>query len=179
MSLKLWINAWSAVVVSLALLLAPGSTLAADGLDRARTLARDGNVRGAVQHLNRLLVTDIELEQRVKARYLKGMLLLGHGETKAAKAVFERMIADYPSLPEPYNNLAAIHASSGEYENARLLLVDVLAQHPDYVVALENLGDLYARMAANAYQRARNLEPEAGQVDAKLSTLGQMFEPAT
>jgi len=179
MSSKLWINGWSAVAVLLALLLAPGSILAEDGLDKARDLARDGNVPGAVRHINRLLVTDLDVEQRVKARYLKGMLLLGDGDTDAAKATFERMIEDYPTLPDPYNNLAAIHASAGEYERARELLVQVLEQHPEYVVALENLGDIYAKLAADAYERARGLKPEADHVGAKLSTLGQLFEPAT
>jgi len=179
MSSKLWINGWSAVAVLLALLLAPWTTLAGDGLDKARDLARDGDVGGAVRHINRLLVTDLDVEQRVKARYLKGMLLLGDGDTDAAKAIFERMIVDYPALPEPYNNLAAIHASAGEYERARELLVQVLEKQPKYVLALENLGDIYAKLAANAYERVRGLKPDAEQVGAKLSTLDQLFEPAT
>ena len=179
MSLKRRMNSWSVVMLALVIILAPGLSLAAGGLEDARELARDGDVRGAIKRLNRTLAGEVTLEERVHARYLKGMLLLGDGDAEGAQAVFEGMIRDYPGLPEPYNNLAAIHASEGDLEIARDLLVKVVGQHPDYVVALVNLGDVYARMAAVAYDRARSLEPGADKVSAKLETLDQLFEPTT
>jgi tetratricopeptide (TPR) repeat protein len=178
MSLKLWINGGSAILLALAVFLAPGSSLAAEGLEGVRELARYSDVPGAIKRLNRMLASDVTLEERVKARYLKGMLLLGEGDAGGAQAVFEGMVRDYPTLPEPYNNLAAMHASEGDLEIARELLVKVIEQHPDYVVALVNLGDVYARMAAESYDRARDLEPGADKVSAKLEKLDQLFEPA-
>jgi Flp pilus assembly protein TadD len=160
----------------LALLWLP-TAFAQDGLEAARQLAQVGDTTGAIKQLNELISGDSGVETQVQARYMKGMLLLGSGDNLGAKSTFQGLVTDYPTLPEPYNNLAAILASEGEFEGARALLIALLEQYPEHAVALENLGDLYAKMAADAYRRARTLEPSETKLAAKLQVIGQLFGP--
>jgi cytochrome c-type biogenesis protein CcmH/NrfG len=44
-----------------------------------------------------------------------------------------------------------------------------LTAAPNYSTALENLGDVYLQMAADAYQRASKLDPGNRQAGAKLA----------
>lgn len=64
------------------------------------------------------------------------------------------MTEDFPELPEPYNNLAVLHAASGQIDRARELLETALRHDPSYFTAHENLGDIYVRLALRAYERA-------------------------
>ena len=38
------------------------------------------------------------------------------GRTGEATAVFYRLTVEHPDLPEPFNNLAVLHALRGDYE---------------------------------------------------------------
>jgi Tfp pilus assembly protein PilF len=68
-------------------------------------------------------------------------------------------------LPEPYNNLAAIYAHKGQLEEAKEYLELALKVQPSFPTALENLGDVYTRLAARAYGRAVQLDKR--QVDSR------------
>ncbi|OYU75027.1 MAG: hypothetical protein CFE45_33535, partial [Burkholderiales bacterium PBB5] len=59
-----------------------------------------------------------------------------------------------PDLPEPYNNLAVLHASAGRLERAREALDVALRLDPAYRTAHENLGDVLVRLAQRAYEAA-------------------------
>jgi Flp pilus assembly protein TadD len=102
-------------------------------------------------------------------RFVRGVILSELGDTGAAREVFERLTEEYPELPEPYNNLAVIHASLGQLERARTLLEAALAIRPDYATAHENLGDVYLQMSVDAYQRAARLQPGNRALGSKLS----------
>jgi Flp pilus assembly protein TadD len=102
-------------------------------------------------------------------RFVRGVILSELGDTGAAREVFERLTEEYPELPEPYNNLAVIHASLGQLERARTLLEAALAIRPDYATAHENLGDVYLQMSVDAYQRAARLQPGNRTLGSKLS----------
>ena len=52
---------------------------------------------------------------------------------------------------------------------ARTTLQRAIAAQPNYVTAYENMGDLYAAMAADAFQRAATLQPQNRTVSAKLA----------
>jgi tetratricopeptide (TPR) repeat protein len=57
-------------------------------------------------------------------------------------------------LPEPYNNLAAIAASQDKWIEARDYLELALKLRPSYAIASANLGELYVRLGAQAYEEA-------------------------
>ena len=87
-------------------------------------------------------------------RFLKGVLLSETGRAAEAVQLFERMTEDFPDLPEPYNNLAVLHASAGRLERAREALDVALRLDPTYRTAHENLGDVLVRLAQRAYEAA-------------------------
>ena len=103
-----------------------------------------------------------------QARFLKGVVQTELEQNALAIATFRALIEDYPELPEPYNNLAFIYAQRGEYELARLALETAIRAAPDWAVAHENLGDVYARLAAAQYNRAAALDRSNKTAPAKL-----------
>jgi len=88
------------------------------------------------------------------ARFAKGLILAEQNKTKEAIEVFSSLSKDYPELPEPYNNLAVLYASQGQYEKAREQLEKSIRTHPSYATAYENLGDVYTKLASQAYDKA-------------------------
>ena len=86
-----------------------------------------------------------------QARFLKGVILAEQKRPREAIQVFLRLTQDYPALPEPYNNLAALYASQGQYEAARDALERAISTNPSYATAHENLSDIYAKLASQAY----------------------------
>ena len=87
-------------------------------------------------------------------RFQRGVLLSELKRTAEAIDAFTRMTEDFPDLPEPYNNLAVLLAAQGQIDRARELLETALRHDPGYLTAHENLGDIYARLALRAYERA-------------------------
>jgi ketosteroid isomerase-like protein len=87
-------------------------------------------------------------------RLMKGVLLTDQNKPEEAIAVFIKLTEDYKDLPEPYNNLAVLYAASGQYDKARVALEKALRTNPSYQTAYENLGDIYGKMASQAYDKA-------------------------
>lgn len=86
-----------------------------------------------------------------QAHFLKGVILAEQKRTQDAIRVFTKLTQDYPALPEPYNNLAALYASQGQYEAARDVLERAMHTNPSYSTAHDNLNDIYARLSSQAY----------------------------
>jgi Flp pilus assembly protein TadD len=111
-----------------------------------------------------------------QVRFMRGVILAEQGKAVEATLVFERLIQEFPELPEPYNNLAAIHAAQGRYESAQRLLLQALQAAPNYVTAYENLGDLYLSMAQAAYGRALELDPDNRTAGPKLQATRELAQ---
>ena len=103
-------------------------------------------------------------------RFALGVMRMDLGDLAAAQTIFLSLTQDFPDLPDPFNNLAVIHAAQGELELARSELEQALRLQPEHAQAQENLGDLYLRLAMRAYQRAEQaqLAPSAA-LAAKIS----------
>jgi Flp pilus assembly protein TadD len=83
------------------------------------------------------------------------------------------MTEEFPDLPEPYNNLAVLHAADGQLDRARTLLESALRLDPGYRVAHENLGDVFVRLALRAYEAAAG--PRSGApLQSKLALTRQL-----
>lgn len=94
-------------------------------------------------------------------RFLKGLILAEQNKPAEAITIFSKLTEDFPDLPEPYNNLAVLYAARGEYDKARATLDLAIRTNPIYATALQNLGDIYAKMASQAYDKALQLEPDS------------------
>jgi len=137
----------------------------ADPLDTVQSLQREGRPAEALAEADRFLATD---PQDARMRFLKAVLLADLGRTNEATELLQQLTQDYPGLAEPYNNLAALSAAGGDYGRARNALEHAVRLRPDYAVAHENLGDVYAALAAHEYAIAARLEPARQGLSEKL-----------
>ncbi|MFW9594913.1 MAG: tetratricopeptide repeat protein [Macromonas sp.] len=111
-------------------------------------------------------------------RFLKGVAQNQGGQSADAQQTFTQLTQDYPELPEPYNNLAVLHAAHNQLEQARAALEMAIRLNPDYGTAHHNLGDVYARLAAQAYARAVALDATGNPaLRTRLQTLQQLTTP--
>ena len=110
-------------------------------------------------------------------RFFKGVIQRNLGKTADAVTTFTQLTQDYPELPEPYNNLAVLYAGQGQYDKARQALEMAIRTNPSYATAHENLGDVYARLASQAYNKALQLDGNAAAVPPKLALIGDVFKP--
>lgn len=110
-------------------------------------------------------------------RFLKGVIQRNLGKQDEAIATFTRLTQDYPELAEPYNNLAVLYAAQGQYDKARAALEMAIRTNPGYATAYENLGDVYARLAGQAYNKALQLDSGNTFVPPKLALIREVFKP--
>lgn len=100
---------------------------------------------------------DIALKKNpknVQLLFAKSRALIDLGQLEKARLSLVDMIEKYPELPEPYNNLAVLYAHAGKLDLARENLEACLKLSPNYAIALQNLGDIYTKVAAQYYQKA-------------------------
>jgi tetratricopeptide (TPR) repeat protein len=157
---------------ALGLLLAITIPVQADDLQDANRLYKQGQHAQAMEKVNAYLVTE---PKDAQARFLKGLILSEQGATADAITIFTRLTEDYPELPEPYNNLAVLYAGQGDYEKARSALEMAIRTNPTYATAHENLGDIYAKMASQAYDRALQLDKNNTNTKTKLALIRELF----
>ena len=151
------------------------SAARADDMQQANTLLKAGQYPQALEHVNKAIAAK---PQDPEARFLKGLILTERGDTKDAIEVFQKLTQDYPDLPEPYNNLAVIYAGQGQYEKARAALEKSIRTHSSYATAYENLGDVYARLASQAYDKALQLDSSNSAAENKLMLMRSLVGSA-
>ncbi len=110
-------------------------------------------------------------------RFFKGVIQRETGKTNDAIATFTKLTEDYPELPEPYNNLAVLYAGQGQYDKARAALEMAIRTNPSYSTAHENLGDVYAKLASQAYNKALQLDGSSTTAQPKLALIRELFDP--
>lgn len=103
--------------------------------------------------------------------FMRAKLLLDLRRTDEALEQLNALVQQYPELPEPYNNLGVIHASRGQLDQAREAFEMALRNHPNYDVALENLGDVLLRQARLAYEKSFQINPASKTLPRKLQAL--------
>ena len=150
------------------------SAAPADDLREAQKLYQAGKVQPALDKVDQVLRATPRDPQ---ARFLRGLLLTEQKRTAEAIQVFTGLTEDFPELPEPYNNLAVLYASQGNYDKAKSALELAIHTHPSYATAHENLGDIYAQLASRAYDRALQLDKTNATAQLKLSMVKDLFAP--
>jgi tetratricopeptide (TPR) repeat protein len=158
--------AWLAIAATNALA-AP-----ADDLKEAQKLYSQGKLQPALDKDEQYLKAEPRDPQ---GRFLKGLILTEQKKTQEAIQVFQGLTEDFPELPEPYNNLAVLYASQGNYEKAKSALELAIHTHPTYATAHENLGDVYAELASRAYDRALQLDKDNTSAKVKLAMVKDLF----
>ena len=154
-----------------------GAAALADEYTEVQRLQRAGQGTEALARADRYIAANPRDPQM---RFVKAGLLSAAGRTADAEELLVQLTRDYPELPEPWNNLAVLYAGRGQLDRADEALQSALRIDPAYATALENLGDLRVRQAADAYQRARQADGgAAARLAPRIDTLrGLMTSPA-
>ena len=160
------------LAASLAMVVFPALAAPADDLKEAQKLYAAGRLQPSLDKIDGYLKAQPRDPQ---GRFLKGLILTEQKRTNDAIAVFTGLTEDYPELPEPYNNLAVLYASQGNYDKAKSALELAIHTHPSYATAHENLGDIYAQLASRAYDRALSLDKSNTSAQLKLSMVKDLF----
>jgi len=145
---------------------------AANSYEDASRLFKQGNYAGALERIETVIAAN---PRDARARFLKGLIYTEQNKPVEAIKVFTSLTEDYPELPEPYNNLAVLYASQGQYDKARNSLEMAIRTHPSYAIAHENLGDVYAKMASEAYDKALQLDRSNAAAQTKLAMIKDLF----
>jgi tetratricopeptide (TPR) repeat protein len=161
-----------ALGAALLLVLQMPAGFAANNYEDASKLFKQGNYAGALEKIETVISAN---PRDARARFLKGLILTEQNKPADAIKIFTTLTEDYPELPEPYNNLAVLYASQGQYDKARKSLEMAIRTHPSYAIAHENLGDVYAKMASEAYDKALQLDRSNAAAQTKLAMIKDLF----
>ncbi len=139
---------------------------------QATLLYRGGQYDRALASIDAWLKTR---PKDARGRFLRGMIFTQQKKIDEATRVYSDLSQDFPELPEPYNNLAAIYADQGDLDRARSLLESAVRANASFTAAHENLGDIHARLAAAAYEKALKLDASNKTAAAKLKAVNDMI----
>jgi tetratricopeptide (TPR) repeat protein len=146
----------------------------ANDVDEVNQLLKAGKQSQALAKIEQSLASKPRDPQ---LRFLKGVIQTEMGKAQDAIGTFSRLTEEYPELPEPYNNLAVLYASSGQFDKARAALEMAIRTNPSYSTAHENLGDIYANLASQAYSKALQLGGASASLQPKLTLIRELFAP--
>jgi tetratricopeptide (TPR) repeat protein len=138
---------------------------AAQTLADVQNLMKEGKMTQALEQADRYIAAQ---PRDAQGPFVKGRILTELEQTQEAIAVFTGLTENFPELPEPYNNLAALYAGQKQYDKARVALETALRVDPGYALAHENLGDIYAKLASRSYGEAIRLDASGRTAAAKL-----------
>ncbi len=146
----------------------------ADEYSDVNALIKSGKLAEALAKADQYLVGKPRDPQM---RFIKGVIQTEAAKPADAIATFTQITQDYPELPEPYNNLAVLYAGQSQFDKARVALEMAIRTNPSYATAHENLGDVYAKLASQAYSKALQLDSGNTSVQPKLALIRTLFAP--
>ena len=157
--------------VSIAHAAPPATSDATPGADAAIS---QHDWAGALSQLDARIKTN---PRDVQAKFKRATILARLNRDDDAIEAFTELTQLYPELPEPYNNLAALYAKHGRYDEARVALETAVKANPSYGLAWENLGDLYLRLADASYRRAQTLGHASATTQQRQADLAKIISP--
>lgn len=169
------LSSWRQLAAATLVCVSLGSTAAwaqADEYAEVNRLVRAGQLNEALVKTDQYLASKPRDPQM---RFMKGVIQTESGKSADAIITFTKLTEDFPELPEPYNNLAVLYASQSQFDKARAALEMAIRTNPSYATAHENLGDVYAKLASQAYSKALQLDTNNTGVPPKLSLIRNVF----
>ena len=155
------------------------ATLAGTGLAHANDYNEITQLLKAGKPADALAKADQRLAETPRdpqLRFLRGVAQADAGKHNEAIVTFTKLTEEYPELPEPYNNLAVLYAGQNQLDKSRAALEMAIRTNPSYATAHENLGDIYAKLASQAYNKALQLDAaSATSVKPKLALIRELF----
>ena len=137
-------------------------------------LTKERKFADAIKAINAALVKS---PRNVQLRFLKARLQIELRDPVSAKNTWIEITQQFPELPEPYNNLAALSANQGKWIEARDYLELALKLRPDYVTAQGNLAEVYLRLSEMNYQSASKLQPNQREYGLRAKAIKEILNP--
>lgn len=165
------LTALAAQCVAIAMLSLSSQIVRADDVADVQKLLAAGKNSEALQKADQFLSAK---PRDPMMRFLRGISLSQAGRSAEAITAFQKLTEDFPELPEPFNNLAVLYAQQGQYDKSRTALEMAIRTNPSYATAYENLGDVYAKLASQAYSKALQIDTRSA-VAPKLAMIRDLF----
>ncbi len=107
----------------------------------------------------------------------KGWAFAWTPKNKEAIDTFTQLTKEFPELPEPFTTTwPCSYANQNQLDKSRQALEQAIRTNPSYSTAHENLGDIYAKLASQAYSKALQLDGSHAQsVQPKLALIHDLF----
>ena len=137
-------------------------------------LTKERKFADAIKAIDAALVKS---PRNVQLRFLKARLQIELRDQVSAKNTWIEITQQFPELPEPYNNLAALSANQGKWIEARDYLELALKLRPDYVTAQGNLAEVYLRLSELNYQSASKLQPNQREYGLRAKAIKEILNP--
>jgi len=154
------------------LLLLPWAAVRADEAAEVQHLIRSGDLAQALQRAQRAAA---QQPRDAPVRFLEGVILIDLQRDAEALSVFQRVSEDFPELPDPFNNIALLHARAGRLDAARIALETALRNDPSHVTARANLGEIYLRLAIQAWETVAATLPGDSAVRRRLQLARELI----
>lgn len=145
------------------------------GMSEAQQAANARRYDEAIKGFDRVLAAN---PRNAQARFQRAWALAQSGREDAAIQAFAEMAQDFPELPEPHNNLALLYAKRGDLKRAEAELLLATEVKPAFAIGYTNLGDVYRRLAEQAYTEALRRNPGDARASAGLRQLSPVAAPA-
>lgn len=145
------------------------------GMSEAQQAANARRYDAAIKGFDRVLAAN---PRNAQARFQRAWALAQSGREDAAIQAFAEMAQDFPELPEPHNNLALLYARRGDLKRAETELLLATEVKPAFAIGYTNLGDVYRRLAEQAYAEALRRNPGDVRASAGLRQLSPPAAPA-
>jgi len=147
----------------------PSGPISSDpGMAPAQKAVNEKRYSDAIAAFDKVLASN---PRNAQARFQRAWAMAKLGRDDDAIQAFAEMAQDFPELPEPHNNLALLYAKRGDLKRAEAELLLAIDAKPDYAIAYSNLGDVYRRLAEQAYGNAVRRNPGDGRAAASLRQL--------
>lgn len=128
----------------------------------------------------KVLKSVIDREKRAPAPYVNlGMAYVKKGDNKQAEEYFHKALELELGHPEANNELGQLYRKSGRFREARKAYRNVLADNPDYLPAIRNLGilcEIYMhdlKCALQQFEELLSYTPDDEQVQIWVTDLKQ------
>ena len=132
-----------------------------------------GVLSGEIRARQKLADTEFDARTNadLKARFAKANQALNNGDIDSGIEQLNQLTQDYPSVVEPYLNLAATYAQQNNLEMARKTLMRGIDANKKAGMLFSGLKAVHGALAAGAYRKALDTKSEAVIVQASLPIL--------
>jgi len=148
------------------------TALAQTSIEEIKLLLKDGKYARAETLTNKSIEENLNNPELL---FYKGIIETNIGKHNQAIDTFRNLTEQFPELPEPFNNLAVLYAEKGQYDLAKEILEQAIKTNPSYLTAHINLGDIFTKMASEAYNNALEIDKSNNIAITKLSMITQLF----